>query len=65
MNKALRVLTYVFLALTGAALFFEIQLNARRAELTKRSRILEDHLVEIAKTVENIGEIPEDAECLA
>ena len=54
MNKALRVLTYVFLALTGAALFFEIQLNARRAELTKRSRILEDHLVEIAKTVEKV-----------
>ncbi|MCR5752353.1 MAG: hypothetical protein K6G91_10340 [Kiritimatiellae bacterium] len=52
MNKALRVLTYVFLALTGAALFFEIQLNARRAELTKRSKVLEEYIVKIARTVE-------------
>ena len=52
MNKALRVLTYVFLALTGAALFFEIQLNARRAELTKRSKVLEDYIARIARTVE-------------
>lgn len=31
MNKLLHVLVYVFLALAAAALFFELQLNSKRA----------------------------------
>ncbi len=53
MNKALHVLVYVFLVLAGAALFFEIQLNSKRAELTDRNRLQEDYLVKIAKTIES------------
>ena len=52
MNKALHVLVYVFLVLAGAALFFEIQLNAKRAELTDRNDMQEEYLVKIAKTIE-------------
>ena len=52
MNKLLHVLVYVFLALAGAALFFELELNKKRAELTDRNRMQEDYLVRIAKTVE-------------
>jgi outer membrane murein-binding lipoprotein Lpp len=52
MNKALYVFVYVFLILSGAALFFEIELNGKRAELTDRNRMQEDYLVRIAKTIE-------------
>ena len=52
MNKVLHVLVYVFLALAGASLFFELQLNAKRAELTDRNRMQEDYIVRIARTVE-------------
>ncbi len=52
MNKVLHVLVYVFLVLAGAALFFEIQLNSKRDELTERNRMQEDYLVKIAKTIE-------------
>ena len=52
MNKVLHVLVYVFLGLAGAALWFELQLNAKRAELTDRNRMQEDYLVKIAKTIE-------------
>lgn len=52
MNKVLHVLVYVFLVLAGAALFFEIQLNDKRAELTRRNRMQEDCLVSLAKTIE-------------
>ena len=52
MNKLLHVLVYVFLLLAGAALFFEVQLNEKRTELTKRNRMQEDYLVSIAKTIE-------------
>ena len=52
MNKVLYVLVYVFLALAGASLFFELQLNAKRAELTDRNRMQEDYLVRIARTIE-------------
>lgn len=52
MNKALHVFVYVFLALAGAALFFELQLNAKRAELRDRNRMQEDYFVKIAKTIE-------------
>ena len=52
MNKVLHVLVYVFLALAGAALFFELQLDAKRTELTDRNRLQEDYIVKIAKTIE-------------
>lgn len=52
MNKVLHVLVYVFLALAGAALYFELQLNAKRSLLTDRNRLQEDYLVKIARTVE-------------
>jgi len=52
MNKVLHVLVYVFLALAAAALYFELQLNAKRALLTDRNRLQEDYLVKIARTVE-------------
>jgi len=52
MNKVLHVLVYVFLALAAAALYFELQLNAKRSELTDRNRLQEDYLVKIAKTIE-------------
>ena len=54
MNKVLHVLVYVFLALAAAALWFELQLNAKRSELTDRNRVQEDYLVKIARTVEKV-----------
>ena len=52
MNKVLHVLVYVFLVLASAALYFELQLNSKRAELTDRNRMQEEYLVKIAKTIE-------------
>ena len=52
MNKVLHVLVYVFLALAGAALYLELQLNAKRSELTDRNRMQEEYLIKIAKTIE-------------
>ena len=52
MSKLLHVLVYVFLLLAGAGLFFELQLNQKRTELTDRNRLQENYLVSIAKTVE-------------
>lgn len=52
MNKAIYVFAYLFLALAGTALYFEVELNAKRAELTDRNRMQEDYLVRIAKTIE-------------
>ena len=52
MNKLLHVLVYVFLALAGAALFFELELNKKRTELTERNRMQENYFVSIAKTIE-------------
>ena len=52
MNKVLHVLVYVFLALAAAALYFELQLNAKRALLTDRNRLQEDYIVKIARTIE-------------
>ena len=54
MNKLLFALVYVFLALAGAALFFELQLNGKRTELTDRNRMQEDYIVKIARTVEKV-----------
>ena len=45
MNKALHAFVYLFLALAGTALFFEIQLNEKRAELTDRNRMQEEYFV--------------------
>ena len=55
MNKVLHVLVYVFLVLAGAALFFELQLNDKRAELTDRNRLQEDCFVKLARTIEKAG----------
>ena len=52
MNKLLHVLVYVFLLLSAAALFFELELNKKRTELTDRNRMQEDYLVKVAKTIE-------------
>ena len=52
MNKLLHVLVYVFLLLAGAALFFELQLNAKRTELTDRNRLQEEYFIKVAKTIE-------------
>ena len=52
MNKALHVLVYVFLALAAAALWFELQLNAKRSLLTDRNRLQENYFVRIARTIE-------------
>ena len=52
MNKVLHVLVYVFLVLAGAALYFELQLNAKRTLLGDRNRMQEDFLIKIAKTIE-------------
>ena len=52
MSKLLHVLVYVFLALAGTALFFELDLNKKRTELTDRNRMQEDYFIRIAKTVE-------------
>ena len=53
MNKVLHVLVYVFLALAGAGLYFELQLDAKRTELTDRNRLQEEFLIKIAKTIES------------
>jgi len=54
MNKVLHVLVYVFLVLAGAALYFEMQLNAKRSELTDRNRMQEDYFVKLARTIEKV-----------
>ena len=52
MNKVLHVLVYVFLALAAAALYFELQLNAKRSELTDRNAMLNESVAKIARTIE-------------
>ena len=52
MNKVLHVLVYVFLVLAAAALYFELQLNEKRALLSDRNSLQEDILVKIARTIE-------------
>ena len=54
MSKLLHVLVYVFLALASAALYFELDLNKKRTELTDRNRMQEDFFIRIAKTVEKV-----------
>ena len=54
MNKALHALVIVFLALAAAALWFELQLNAKRSLLTDRNRQQENYFVSIARTIEKV-----------
>lgn len=60
MNKALHAFVYLFLALAGAALWFELQLSAKRAMLTDRNRLQEDVFIKLAKTIEK-DEAPKDS----
>ena len=55
MNKALHVFVYVFLALACTALWFELELNKKRTELTDRNMKMEDYIVKIARTIEKEG----------
>lgn len=52
MTKLLHVFVYIFVALSGAALWFELQLNAQRDTLADRGRLQEDYLIKIASTIE-------------
>ncbi len=52
MNKALHVFVYLFLILAAASLWFEIELNKKRALLTDRNRLQEEYFIRIAGTVE-------------
>ena len=54
MNKALHVLVYLFLILSAAALWFEIELNKKRTLLTDRNEMQEDYVVKIASTIEKV-----------
>ena len=55
MTKALHVLVYLFLIIAGVGLWFELELNAKRALLTDRNSMQEDYLVSIARTIEKEG----------
>jgi len=52
MNKALHAFVYLFLALAGGALWFELQLNAKRTLLTDRNRLQEEYFIKLARTIE-------------
>lgn len=52
MNKALHALVYLFLALAAVSLWFETQLDAKRALLTDRNRQQENYFVKVARTIE-------------
>lgn len=52
MNKVLHALVYVILAVSGVALFFEMNLFDKKALLADRNRQLEDYLVKISHTLE-------------
>ena len=54
MNKALHVLVYLFLILSAASLWFEIELNKKRTLLTDRNRLQEEHIIKIAGTIEKV-----------
>ena len=56
MNKALHAFIYLFLILSGAALFFEFQLNAKRTELRDRNRMQEDFVMDVARLTEEGGD---------
>lgn len=52
MNKVLYALVYVILAVSAAALFFEVNLFDKKALLADRNRQLEDYLVRVSHTIE-------------
>ena len=52
MNKALHVLVYLFLILSAASLWFELELNKKRSLLTDRNDLQEQYFIKIAGTVE-------------
>jgi len=52
MNKALHALVYLVLAVSAAALYFEINLYQKKELLKDRNRQLEDTLVTLSKTIE-------------
>ena len=52
MNKALHFLVYLFVALAAAGLWFELQLNEKRALLTDRNRMQEEFFIKLGKTIE-------------
>ena len=52
MNKVVHALVYVILALSCAALFFEVNLFEKKTLLTDRNRMLEDYIVKLAGTIE-------------
>ena len=52
MNKVLHALVYLILAVSGVALFFEMNLFDKKALLADRNRQLEDYLVKISHTLE-------------
>ncbi len=54
MNKLLHVLVYVFLLLAGIALYFELELNKKRTELTDRNDMQEEYFIKVAKTIEKV-----------
>lgn len=52
MNKVLHALVYVILAVSAAALFFEVNLFDKKALLADRNRQLEDYLMKLSHTIE-------------
>ena len=52
MNKALHVFIYLFLILTGVALWFEFQLNEKRTEMKDRNRMQEDFIMDVSHMTE-------------
>lgn len=58
MNKVLCLLVFVFLAISGAGLYFELQLNDARAVLAKRNELQAKAIIKLARTFE-IGKAPQ------
>jgi len=52
MNKVLHALVYVILAVSGVALFFEMNLFDKKALLADRNRQLEDYLIKVSFFIE-------------
>lgn len=52
MNKALHAFVYLFVILTGAAIFFEYGLHEKRMEMKDRNRLQEDFIIDVARITE-------------
>ncbi len=65
MSKVLHIFVFIFLILTGVALWFEIQLHGKRTELKDRNRMQEEFIVDISRMIETGGDddISEKVEC--